>query len=165
MFAYADKLLPRVGHRPVSHLLAPMIPGLKTEKMSSSAPEDTKIMFFDSAEAVRAKIAEADVSPTEPTRNALLACLEHIVFPVYALGIMAPGTLPEAALAGGVAKRYESYKDLEEDFFRGLVDVDSLRSLVADTLNHILEPVRQEYATSKEWQAVDRFAYGTPDGH
>lgn len=133
-----------------------MIPGLKSGKMSSSAAADSKILLCDSADAVEAKLCNADMAP-----SAVLAILEHIVFPAHALGVTGMANAVEVPLVDGMTKRYGSYEPLRQDLSSGLVDYIATQSVMAKVMNQILEPVRREHAASEDWRAVERLAYGS----
>ncbi|KAA8646672.1 uncharacterized protein ATNIH1004_005347 [Aspergillus tanneri] len=157
-FAFADRCLPRIGYEPVSHLAAAIIPGLTTEKMSSSAPAETKISFLDPKDIVDKKIAGAHIRQGDISANAIMAIFQHIIFPLRLLGIPT-STMIEVRLLNGSIKQYRSYELLELDFLKGVTDQASLRSIVAETINQILEPVREQYKADAEWRLVEKLAY------
>ena len=135
-----------------------MIPGLREDKMSSSALAQTKILFLDSADVINDKIAGAHVEQGDISRNVIMAIFQHIIFPLRSLGIPVTDSV-EVILVDGSVRQYSSYEGLEEDFLKRMTDIGSLRSVVAGTLNRILEPVRQEYEADEEWQSAEELAY------
>ncbi|KAL2126946.1 hypothetical protein VTI74DRAFT_11583 [Chaetomium olivicolor] len=162
VFEYANKCLPRIGYEPVSYLMAAMIPGLKSGKMSSSAPADTKIMFSDSSNTVVEKIAGGDLPiGNDPTNNGIMAMFEHIVFPFRRLSSTKPSV--EIRLVSGLAKQYGDYDGLKEDFAKGRVDTENLRYVLSGELNDIIGPVREEHAASSKWRVAEQLGYDMVD--
>ena len=141
--------------------MAAMIPGLKSDKMSSSAPADTKIMFSDSADVVRDKIMDAQWFLGASETNAIMAMFEHIVFPAKALIKEAPGI--KIQLSAAAPSLYDQYDKLKEDFENGLLHPSHLKESLAVELNRIIDSVRQSYADSSEWREAERAGYGTAD--
>jgi tryptophanyl-tRNA synthetase len=160
VFAYADRYLPRIGYTPVSHFASAMIPGLASEKMSSSAPDASKIMFSDRKEVVKAKIDGAHVADLATDHNALMSSFKHIVFPLCHMGITDTEVLA-VELVDGSSKKYEAFAALEEDIFQGLTDVKSLQAGLTTALDHILGQVQRDYDDNHEWQMVDRMGYAS----
>jgi tryptophanyl-tRNA synthetase len=137
-----------------------MIPGLASEKMSSSAPDASKIMFSDRREVVKAKIEGARVADLATDRNALMSCFKHIVFPMCHMGITDNEVLA-LKLVDGTSKKYEAFAALEEDIFQGLTDIKSLQPGLTTALNCILGQVQRDYDGNQEWQMVDRMGYAS----
>ncbi|KAK4149920.1 hypothetical protein C8A00DRAFT_37478 [Chaetomidium leptoderma] len=162
VFEYTRNCLPRIGYEPASHLMAAMIPGLKSAKMSSSAPADTKIMFSDSSDTVQEKIAGANLPVgNDTTNNGIMAMFEHIVFPFRRLRSTKPSI--EIRLVSGVAKQYRDYDGLKEDVAKGVVDTEDLRRVLSRELNGIIGPVREEHAASSEWRLAEQLGYDMVD--
>ncbi|KAJ6437440.1 putative AC transposase [Purpureocillium lavendulum] len=156
-FLYANRTLPRIGYEPITYLMAAMIPGLKSGKMSSSAQDDTKITFTDPDYLVSSKIAAADGGTASTGSKATLAMFQHVVFPAHAIGVTAGSV--QITSSDGTSKTYGCYERLQDDIAGGLVDEISLQSALARELNAILDPVRREHAASETWQLVEQLAY------
>jgi tyrosyl-tRNA synthetase len=142
-----------------------MIPGLRASlgKMSSSAPAGTKIMFSDSTSTVQKKIAGGDLpAGTDLSNNGIMAMFEHIVFPFRNLRLSADRCF-EVRLVSGLSKAYGEYDSLKEDVAKGLVDTESLQSVLSTELTDIMEPVREEYAASTKWRLAEQLGYDMVD--
>ena len=170
----------------------PMLSNLLGNKMSSSHPSHTKIMFLDSPETIRKKISEAYNAGGVAVKG-VLATLRDILFPASELrldglksGILANssegqsvmrdrqplcgenaplGTLFSVRVDGQDGHRYwhyNSYDELEQDLAQKKLPADALTASIADALGRLLEPVRRMYEASAEWQDVERLAYPKP---
>ncbi|EXJ72353.1 uncharacterized protein A1O5_04857 [Cladophialophora psammophila CBS 110553] len=81
IFAFAERFLPQLGYRNRARLMNPMLPNLYGDKMSSSHPPHTKIMFLDDAETVNQKVRAGYHSNTEVSKNGVLATLRDVLIP------------------------------------------------------------------------------------
>ncbi|PWN31033.1 tyrosine tRNA ligase [Jaminaea rosea] len=183
IFTYAEALLPKLGYAKRSHLMNPMVPGLKGSKMSSS-DHGSKIDFLDPAESVRSKIKSAVCEPksTPADGNGVLAFAKAVLFPVSRLraeaaggeGIAEPfvpadapkGTLFTIALPekfGGGVLNFAEYSELERAFVAGEVHPADLKKGVADALVKLLAPVQKAFLGDEEWQKVEKLAYPPPE--
>eukprot|EP00986_Skeletonema_menzelii_P010375 scaffold5063_cov150-Skeletonema_menzelii.AAC.4 len=148
-----------------------MLYGLKKgqEKMSKSDP-DSAIFMEDTVEDVRRKIAKAycptaeeggageDEKPaeggddagkesmhlTEDTlKNPILDYVQHIV-------MSPPGaTFTCATSAAPEGHTYEKYEDVKEDFLAGNITPDQLKEGLIDSLNTLLQPVRDHFTNDE----------------
>ena len=156
----------------------PMVSGLGGGKMSSSDP-NSKIDFLDSAESVTAKVHIAACEDGVIEGNGLIQITKHIIMPVSALKwdpafehpkpnhLISPnaptGTLfsIKASSTGGASaeRHYSSIEELEADFKERKVTAAELKDAVSDTLNKLLDPVREAFNASQEWQDITKLAY------
>lgn len=160
MFNFANKFLPQVGTSQAAHLINPLLPGLNGAKMSSSKGASTKIEFLDTAEVVTQKIMDSKFDKDNLDNNGLLSLIEMIIIPL--IQIRTPTGSPwkfscETANEGN--REYGTYEEVLLDYQKGKLEVNSIKTAVAATLNEILEPIRQAYAASEEWQKVATLAY------
>ncbi|KAM0686053.1 hypothetical protein COBT_002729 [Conglomerata obtusa] len=156
IFTFAMKYLPMIGYNKRIHLMNGMIPGLNSEKMSSS-DEFGKIDLLDTEEIIKKKIKKSFCE--EGNRNTgLMYLLEYIIFPLY--------KLKNKAL---VFKRrdhfdivYNNYDDLEADFTQKIIHPADLKENVAFYLEFIIKPVRDEMEAYKDLTAK---AYASTKKH
>lgn len=160
MFNFANKVLPQVGIDQAAHLINPLLPGLNGAKMSSSKGASTKIEFLDTAEAVRQKIMDSRFDKDNLDNNGLLSLIEMIIIPLIQIRTSTGSQWKFSCEMLDEGKReYSTYEEVLLDYKKGKLEVNSIKTAVAATLNQILEPVRQAYAASEEWQEVARLAY------
>ncbi|KNG90836.1 hypothetical protein ANOM_000982 [Aspergillus nomiae NRRL 13137] len=161
VFALAERILPHLGYTSRAHLTTEMIPGLTTEKMSSSHAAGTKIELLDPPDVVCSKIGEATCMPGVVEGNALLAMARHILLPLCRLrmaleGGSHPFTVPSAT---GEDRTYFNYEDLEHDFLAHSLTPAELKASVAAGLNLVLDPIRNNFDSNEDWQKVAVLAY------
>lgn len=128
IFMYGNKYLPRLGYRRRIHLMNPMMPGLNSEKMSSSE-ENSKIDLLDSEKAIAKKICKCFCEEGNPNTG-VLTVFKFIIFPV----------LPEEVTIDG--RRYERFEDLESDFAKKLVHPADLKQCASRLVERIVAPIR-----------------------
>ena len=58
-------------------------------------------------------------------------------------------------------KSYISYEEIETDFLTGELTPQTLKASAAKATNELLQPLREMYLADKDWQEVDRLAYGS----
>lgn len=156
----------------------PMVSGLGGGKMSSSDPH-SKIDFLDSAESVTTKVHMASCEDGVTEGNGLLQITRHIIMPVSALksdpafehpnpnSLISPnaptGTLFSIKVSpagdAAVEQHYSSIEELETDFKERKVTAAILKDAVSDALNKMLNPIREAFDASQEWQEVSKLAY------
>ncbi|KIW76042.1 hypothetical protein Z517_10787 [Fonsecaea pedrosoi CBS 271.37] len=85
IFEFAERFLPQLGYRNRAHLMNPMLPNLYGDKMSSSHPPHTKIMFLDDEATVEEKVRAGYLSSDEVSRNGVLATLRDVLIPLSQL--------------------------------------------------------------------------------
>ncbi|XP_064405435.1 tyrosine--tRNA ligase, cytoplasmic-like isoform X2 [Halichondria panicea] len=154
IFTFAEKYLPHLGYKKRIHLMNPMVPGLTGAKMSSSEP-DSKIDPLDSAQVVRKKLQKAFCEPAKVEGNGVLAFAKHVLFPILSGEEFVIDR--EEKFGGRVT--FTVYQDLEEAYKKDEVYPLDLKNGVANELNKMLEPIRQQFAASKEMQDLRDLAY------
>ena len=187
IFEFAERFLPELGYMKRAHMMNPMLPNLFGGKMSSSHPENTKIMFLDSPETVEQKIREGYQYQGDVKKNGVLAALRDILIPFSELcwrrgldaqvsqGPDADGspkpfcnrddptgtvfTVKVEEENGAKYKQYKSYYEIEQDLCEGRVSHDALIASIAAAFNTLLAPIRETYNKHEEWQNVSRQAY------
>lgn len=138
IFTFAMKYLPMIGYRKRTHLMNTMIDGLNASKMSSS-DVFSKIDLIEDAETIKSKIkkcycAEKDVS------SGIFQLLQHVIFPVFHTRKMNV----EIKNQQGVCTTYELFDNLKRDFESGAVHPGDLKASVAEMLETIVRPIREE---------------------
>ncbi|KAK4468191.1 hypothetical protein MN116_008351 [Schistosoma mekongi] len=151
IFMLAEKYLPHLGHKKRIHLMNPMVPGLTGGKMSSSEI-DSKIDLLDPPEFVASKLASSVCPPsmTAEQGNGVLAFLKYVIFPLVPTrtGLSIPRT----------PRPYFNYIQVEKDYLENKIPADSLRSIVTECLNGLLETVQNDFKDPK-LQELLRNAY------
>ncbi|EAW14282.1 tyrosyl-tRNA synthetase [Aspergillus clavatus NRRL 1] len=164
LFAFNERFLPELGYRKRAHLMNPMVPGLQGTKMSSSVP-DSKIEFLEDPESVRRKIFNARCEDGKIAENGLLSLLRLVVIPFNQNRMENAGTTDgdqgvfDVQQGNGEVKSFASYEELETAFAAGKISPGDLKEATTQAVNAMLDPLRKQYETSKEWQAVDQLAY------
>lgn len=182
LFSFEERMMPQLGCKKRIHMLNNILPSLTGSKMSSSHPGHTKIMFLDNPQSVKAKVSGAHCTEGVVEGNGILPILKHILFPVGELRSLHLGgdeglsrlpfcfpCSPEGTLfslhtefdngAFSICKHYRSYEELEQDYVAKKISPGALKKAVAEALNKLLEPIRQEYEVNEEWRESDRFGY------
>lgn len=160
-------------------MMNPMVSGLGGGKMSSSDPH-SKIDFLDSAESVTTKVHMAACEDGVTEGNGLLQITRHILMPLSALKsdpafehprsnpLITPnaptGTLLSIKISSSTGdapaeRHYSSIEELEKDFRGGEVTAAELKDSVSDALNKLLDPIREAFDASQEWQELTKLAY------
>lgn len=108
-------------------------------KMSKSIPE-TAIFIYDSPEEIRTKIRKAFCPPREIEFNPIIDIVKYIAF-------RERDTLSVrlSRRYGGRMKEYTSYRELIEDYRKGLIHPLDLKYTIAELLIEILKPVREYF--------------------
>ncbi|MBI2175908.1 tyrosine--tRNA ligase [Candidatus Woesearchaeota archaeon] len=140
ILAFARENLPRLGYRARVEVMTPMLPGLRGAKMSSSV-ESSKIDLLDSPEKVKEKINAAHC-PIAVEENGILAFLKYVIM-VHKNdnGQKLVISRPEK-FGGDVA--YDNYENLEHDYLAKKVHPTDLKNAVAEEVNKLLGPIRQQ---------------------
>ena len=147
--------------------------------MSSSDPH-SKIDFLDSAESVTTKVHMAACEDGVTEGNGLLQITRHILMPLSALKsdpafehprpnpLISPnsptGTLLSIKVSSSTGNapaegHYSSIEELEKDFGERRVTAAELKDSVSDALNKLLDPIREAFDASQEWQEITKLAY------
>ncbi|EJW04880.1 tyrosine-tRNA ligase [Edhazardia aedis USNM 41457] len=151
IFTYAMKYLPLLGYKKRIHLMNPMIPGLNSDKMSSS-DEFSKIDLLDSEKSIKNKIRKCFCAEGNK-ETGILYLVKHIVFPIFEIKNIEV-VINRKDMDALVFKNYE---DLENAFVENEIHPSDLKDSVADMIELIIKPVREEM--SKNIELVDK-AYG-----
>eukprot|EP00126_Sphaerothecum_destruens_P008224 Sdes_comp20132_c0_seq1m13221 len=122
-----------------------MLSGLKEgqEKMSKSDP-DSAIFMEDSVADVNRKIKSAFCPPLIVEKNPCLEYFQLIVFP------RCGSVTVKRSPANGGDKLYQFYQDMEADYVSGALHPGDLKPALSESLNSILQPVRDFFETDKE---------------
>jgi tyrosyl-tRNA synthetase len=137
IFMLADKYLPKMGYKSVTHLMNVMLPSL-----TSSDSVNSKITFTDSTQQLEKKIKKAFCEDRNVDNNPLLQYYEHIIVP---LNNRLSGT-PDAAMP--------SIETMRDNFKQGLVVPQQLKLTVRYTLEQFLSLTRIDFETSSYQQLV-----------
>ncbi|KAJ4250614.1 Tyrosine--tRNA ligase cytoplasmic [Fusarium torreyae] len=159
LFTAATEWLPKLGYRQRAHLMNPMVAGLNGNKMSSS-DENSKIDLLDPSEAVARKIKKAECVPKQVEGNGVLALVEYVLLPGSGLRTGTREFKVERRDAEPLV--YTDIKQVEEDYRNDVLTPQILKPAVTAGLNAIMDPIRAEFETSKEWQEITLKAYPPP---
>lgn len=129
IFMHANKYMPKVGYSKRIHLMNPMMPGLNSDKMSSS-DDLSKIDLLDTEKAICKKINKCFCEEGN-INTGVLTLFKFLIFSV----------LPEEVTING--KKYEKYEDLENDFSQKLVHPGDLKKCASALIEKIVSPVRE----------------------
>ena len=135
IFMHAKTFLPKLGYKKRIHLMNPMMPGLNSEKMSSS-DELSKIDMLDSEKQIRKKINKTFCEEGNK-ETGVLTLFKYILF-IYYENI----TIME--------KVYEDYERLENDFVEKKIHPGDLKDACVFYINKMVEPVREEMLKDKK---------------
>lgn len=135
IFMHAKTFLPKLGYKKRIHLMNPMMPGLNSDKMSSS-DELSKIDLLDSEKRIKNKInkcfcEEGNIS------TGVLTLFKYILF-VY---------FEEVTVDN---KKYLNHLKLEEAFGNKDIHPGDLKQACAFYINKMVGPVRKEMLKDKE---------------
>lgn len=128
IFMHANKYLPKIGYKKRIHFMNPMMPGLNSDKMSSS-DESSKIDLLDTEKAISKKISKCFCEEGN-INTGVLTLFKFIIYNI----------LPEDVLING--KKYEKYEDLENDFSQKLIHPADLKKCASGLIEKIISPVR-----------------------
>lgn len=187
IFTFAELYLPRLGYKKRAHLMNTMVPGLAGGKMSSSDP-NSKIDLLDPPDAIRRKLKSAFCEEGNIEENGVLAFVEAVLIPVSELRIekMKGDTTLEAGLGDqrpfitddapdgtvftverdpkfGGNTHYASFKEMQDDFKEKKLHPKDLKTVVANCIVRLLQPVREAFEANEEWQEVTKLAYPDPN--
>ncbi|KAE8221811.1 hypothetical protein CF319_g4888 [Tilletia indica] len=181
IFVLAEEVLPKLGYAKRAHLMNAMVPGLKGSKMSSS-DADSKIDFLDSEKDVKKKLNAAHCVEGVVEDNGVLAFARAVLFPIDQLRresraagqTQLPGVMRSFAAEGapegtvlsiirpekyGGTLHFSSYEQLEGDFASKAVHPLDLKLGVADAINRLLAPIREEFASNEAFRKAEEAAY------
>jgi tyrosyl-tRNA synthetase len=147
IFMFARENHPKIGYKPRIEVMTPIIPGLIGKKMSAS-DEGSKIDLLDNEKTVKTKLNKAFCPEGIVEDNGVLAFAKYILF-----------TLKSDKNESFVIKRpekwggnleYKTYEKLEKDFIEKKLHPQDLKAAIADEINALLEPIREEMAGKDE---------------
>ena len=143
LFVLAREKLPKVGlHGCSVHLMNPILPGLRNEhraKMSSSGDEQCKINLCDEPDVVSKKVHKTYCERGEVKDNWVLSAAKLIIFP-----LLEHGHSITVQRDGNDLPHVHGYEELERMFLNNEIEPRELKALVANELNRILDPIRNE---------------------
>jgi tyrosyl-tRNA synthetase len=159
IFTFAEENLPSIGYAKRIHLMNPMVPGLTGDKMSSSV-DDSKIDILDTEDQVKKKLKKAFCEPKNIENNGVLAFCKSVIFPLIEIKKQTSLILPRPPKYGG-DMTFTNYAELEEAFMNEGVHPGELKNGVAEYLNSLLQPIREDFK-SEEMQNILLNAYPPP---
>lgn len=150
IFTYANKYLPLMGYKKRIHLMNPMIPGLNSEKMSSS-DKFSKIDFEDTHSQIKKKIRKCFCEEGNKD-NGMMALLKHILFPIYEIRkkrvVISRRDLEDVEV--------KDYNELENLFVERKIHPSDLKENVANMVEEVVRPVREGM---EEYREIAEKAY------
>ena len=156
IFVLAQDLLPKLGYKKRIHLMNPMIPGLTGGKMSSSDAA-SKVDLLDDEKTIQKKVNKAYSEDGKVEGNGLLAFIENVLFPIKQ-DADEKIVIERPEKYGGTVE-YASYEDLEKDFKAKTLSSIDLKQMVAQEINQLTLPIREEFEKNTALRAVEKRAY------
>ncbi|KAF3914736.1 hypothetical protein AA313_de0209078 [Arthrobotrys entomopaga] len=165
------------------------VPSSPSSKMSSSDSADMKIEFLDDEDTIYRKISDADCAAGDiSSTNGIFGLLREVIWPISEMrmerlkgdvgynlleGSILPSpqlpftsaSAPRGAILTihnsetGLPSHYSSLCQLERNYQKGVISPHDLKCMVIAALNQLLQPIRNIYNGSNEWQDVEREAY------
>lgn len=138
IFMYAREFLPHLKYKKRIHFMNPMIPGLNSDKMSSS-DKSSKIDLLDSKEEIFRKIGTCKVDFSKAD-DGLLALYKFIILPwceIKKISLMIQD------------EEYTTERFIR-DYLNGVFEEESIKEIAADYINKIIEPIRSTMFENKE---------------
>ncbi|SCU96696.1 LANO_0E14114g1_1 [Lachancea nothofagi CBS 11611] len=161
IFVLAEENLPSLGYKKRAHLMNPMVPGLtQGGKMSASDP-NSKIDILEEPKQVKKKINTAFCAPGLVEDNGLLSFVEYVVAPIQELKFGAnyfKFHIDRPDKFGGPIT-YTSFSDLVQDFKVEKLAPPDLKTGVADIINELLAPIREDFSKNPEFQEAQAKGY------
>lgn len=140
IFMFAREYHPKIGYKPRTEVMTPLIPGLIGKKMSASDPR-SKIDLLDSEKEVNKKMNSAYCPEGEVEDNGVLAFTKYILFTLK--GDKGEPFIIERPEKWGGNLEYKTYEELEKDFVAKQLHPQDLKQGVAKFINTLLEPIRE----------------------
>ena len=123
-------------------------------KMSKSKP-DSAIFMTDSREDIKRKINKAYCPEGDVAINPILEYCRYILFESFdRLGINEFVIKRPQKFGGNIS--FKTYKELEAAFAKKAVHPMDLKNAVADSLDKLIEPVRQHFKNNIEAQRLEQ---------
>jgi len=154
IFMLAEEFLPKIGYKPVVHMMNYMLPSInagkpktrnKTEiqnKMSAS-DKNSKIGFLDSEEELKKKIKQAFCEDRNVEWNPLLLYYERICVP----------------LAERLDWEHESSDSVKEKFSTGEIQAQNLKDKVSEILGKFISLTRNHLGNDEYAKLYDKCQY------
>lgn len=136
IFMHSNKYLPKLGYKRRIHLMNRMMPGLSSEKMSSS-DENSKIDLCDSENLILKKIKKCFCEEGN-LETGVLTIFKFIIFEVFTSEVYVNKI------------KYASYENLEKDFEIKNIHPSDLKEAASFYLNKLIEPIRNEMLQHSE---------------
>ncbi|KAF3906388.1 hypothetical protein ABW20_dc0104687 [Dactylellina cionopaga] len=160
IFTLAVENLPSLGYKQRAHLMNPMVPGLAGGKMSASDP-NSKIDLLDSAADVEKKLKKAVCAPKEVEGNGVVAFVEFVLLPISELA-SEDGKGRFVIEKDGEQVVYDNIEKLKEDYLADIIGPKELKAATTKGLSDLLDPIRKEFESDPEFQAIEKQAYPPP---
>lgn len=162
IFVLAEENLPSIGYKKRTHLMNPMVPGLtQGGKMSASDP-NSKIDLLEGPKEVKKKINSAFAAPGIVEGNGLISFIEFVIFPIFEIKDGSPSFRIERPEQYGGPITYTSIEELKADYASQKLSPQDLKLGVADVINGLLKPLRDDFENDAEFQAIEKLAYPPP---
>lgn len=159
IFVLAEEKLPSLGYKKRAHLMNPMVPGLaQGGKMSASDP-NSKIDLLEEPKQVKKKIASAFAAPGVVEGNGLISFVEFVLLPISELKNGKSNFFINRPEQYGGALNYANIEDLKKDYESNTLSPQDLKIGVADAINELLKPLRDDFLASPEFQEFETKAY------
>lgn len=161
IFVLAEENLEKIGYKKRAHLMNPMVPGLgQGGKMSASDP-NSKIDLLEEPKVVKKKINGAFCSPGNVEENGLLSFIEFVIAPIQELknGEGHFEFFIDRPEKFGGPMTFKSFDEIKQAFKDEKLSPPDLKIGVADAINELLAPIREEYANNKEYQEANEKGY------
>lgn len=136
IFMHANKYLPKLGYKKRIHLMNPMMPGLNSDKMSSS-DELSKIDLLDTDKQISKKINKCFCEEGN-ANTGVLVLFKFLIFSIFPNDIVVNG------------KKYENYEELENDFVQKSIHPGDLKKVASEFIEKIVSPVRSAMLNHQE---------------
>lgn len=161
IFVLAEENLPSLGYKKRAHLMNPMVPGLgQGGKMSASDPS-SKIDLLEEPKQVIKKINTAYCSPGVVDDNGLLAFIQYVIVPIQELKFGNSNFeffINRPDKFGGPIT-YTSFQKLKSDYAEEKLSPPDLKTGVADAINALLAPIREEFESNPDFQEAQLKGY------
>ncbi|EDV24993.1 uncharacterized protein TRIADDRAFT_56472 [Trichoplax adhaerens] len=127
---------------------------LDVYRLASVVTEDSKIDLIDSKEVVEKKLRKAFCEPGNIKENGVLSFVKYVLLPLSKTEEFVVNR--DKKYGGRVV--YTNYEDLEAAFAKNELYPADLKQAVADALNQLLDPIRQEL-DNPEFTKLKHLAY------
>ena len=141
---FAREYLPKLGYKARIEVMTPLIPGLIGKKMSASV-EGSKIDLLDDEETIKKKLKEAVCPEGIVLDNGVIAFTKHVIM-VLKEDNNQKFIIKRPEKYGGNLS-YSTYAELEKDFENKKLHPQDLKNAVAEEINTLLKPIREEMKT------------------